>query len=258
MGVVFFAHDFELDRPVAIKVLRPELSTASLVERFISESRLLARVRHPNVVPVHRAGEADGLFYFVMDVVEGETLTQRLRRGRLSRLEMLKLGRDVLDGLETAHALGFIHRDVKPANIFLVGTRAILADFGIAQSVAIQPGAGVGAGTPGYMSPEQAAGGEVTTRSDLYSVGAVLYEALTGRDWNPRDADWRGVSLAIARTLRRALAVKPEDRWADARSFRRALWQIRARRYMKRAALLAAGGLVAGAIGTLLCYGGAS
>lgn len=258
MGVVFLAHHFELDRPVAIKVMRPELATAPLVERFMSESRLLAGVRHPNVVPIHHAGEADGLFYFVMDLVEGETLAQRLARGRLTRQEALKLGRDVLDGLEATHRMGLIHRDVKPGNIFLVGTRAVLVDFGIAKSLATRPKAGSVTGiigTPGYMSPEQASVGEATSRSDLYSVGAVLYEALTGRGWNPvNDADWRGVPFAIARTLRRALAPKPDDRWPDARSFRRALWQLRARRYLIRAAMLTAGGLLAGVIGTLVCF----
>jgi hypothetical protein len=256
MGSVFLAHDTALDRPVAVKVMRPELATARAAERFLHEARTLASLRHPNVVPVHRAGEADGLFYYIMEYVAGETLEQRLRRGPLPPTDALKLGRDLLDGLEAAHRAGIIHRDLKPANIFLVGSRALLGDFGISRSIsaaAEQPTTeGRKVGTPGYQPPEQAAGAEATVRTDVYAAATVLYEAFTGRRWPYDDAaDWSGVPRAVARVLRRGLAWAPKDRWPDAASFRKALWRTRTRRYVQYTVLLTGAGLVAGVAGAL-------
>lgn len=255
MGRVFLSHDIALDRPVAIKVMRPELATAHAAERFLREARTLAHLKHPNVVPVHTAGEKDGLFYYVMDYVESETLAQRLTRGTLSTDEARKLGRDLLDGLETVHHAGVVHRDIKPSNIF-VGERTLLSDFGIAKPLesgeppTTRPGHAVG--TPGYMPPEQAVGGAVTTRTDLYAVGMVLYETLTGRRWSilaaPEHADWSGVPRRLAPVLRRALAWAPEERWPDAASFRRALWNTRTRPYIERTLALAGAALVVGAV----------
>ncbi|NIR60768.1 MAG: serine/threonine protein kinase, partial [Gammaproteobacteria bacterium] len=177
MGSIFLARDPTLERQVAVKILRPELATARAAERFLREARILASLSHPNVVPVHSAGEADGLFYYVMDYVEGETLGARLERGALSRDEAAKLGTDLLAALEASHAHGIVHRDVKPANIFLVADRALLGDFGIAKPLD-EPGgltaAGDLVGTPSYMAPEQLEG-EVTPRTDLYAAGMVLY-----------------------------------------------------------------------------------
>jgi tetratricopeptide (TPR) repeat protein/predicted Ser/Thr protein kinase len=255
MGVVFLARDVQLDRMVAIKILRPELATAEATERFVREARTLANVRHSHVVPIHRAGEAGGFFYYVMDYVKGETLADRLRRGSLSRADAVKLGRDVLDALEAVHEMGVVHRDVKPSNIFLMRDRALLADFGISTSsgpqTAGEPGAVGVTGTPGYMPPEQAFGWEVTPRTDLYAFGMVLYQALTGRRWitllPEEQPDWAGVPRSVLPILRRALAWNPADRWPDARTFRHRLWRTRTTKYRRRTLLLTLSGLVAGA-----------
>ncbi|MBI4499968.1 MAG: serine/threonine protein kinase [Gemmatimonadetes bacterium] len=246
MGIVFLARDLTLDRLVAVKIIRPELATAQATESFLREARILASLRHPHIVTVYRAGEAAGLFYYIMELVEGETLHDRLRRGPLAPPDALKLGRDLLDGLEAVHQAGVVHRDIKPANVFLLGHRTLLADFGIARPPSVDS---AGQGTPAYMSPEQMTGGPVTPQSDIFAVGLLLYEAHTGV--RPpalgEKTDWSRVPRSVARVLRRALAPLPEDRWPDARSFRRALWRTRARRYAGRAALLTLGGLVAGA-----------
>jgi serine/threonine protein kinase len=231
MGAVFRGYDRSLDRAVAIKVLRPELATARGAERFMHEARTLAQLSHPNVVPVHQAGEAGGLYYFIMDFLEGETLRDRLEQGPLTSREAVKMGRDILSALDAVHAAGVVHRDVKPANVILLGDRAVLGDFGIAKDVdpAVEPLTGVGerVGSPGYMAPEHIAGGQSTERSDLYAAGMILYESITGRKWpsmgGPSDADWSGVPRRVHRVLERALATAPENRWADAAMFAAAL-----------------------------------
>src|SRR5512139_427082 len=224
MGVVFLARDPALERAVAVKVLRPEQATAAAAERFLREARLLARVRHPNVVQVHQAGEADGLFYFVMDRVTGPSLSARLQSGPLPLPETLGVGRDLLAALAAVHQQGVVHRDLKPANTFLEDGRALLADFGIARTSSedrteplTRPGQSPG--TPDYMAPEQVRGEPATVRTDLYAAGMVLYECATGRRWpalaDPATADWRGVPAALSAALRRALALSPGDRWPD-------------------------------------------
>lgn len=237
MGTVLLARDITLERPVAIKMLRPELATAVAAERFLREARILAKLSHPNVVPIHDAGEVDGLFYYVMDCIQGETLDKRLERGPLREDDVVRLGRDLLAALEAAHGTGVIHRDVKPSNVFLVEGRALLGDFGVAKPVEegqkklTTPGRQPG--TPDYMPPEQI-GGQVTPRTDLYAVGMVLFEAATGKRWSvlkrTDDADWTGVPGRLARVLQRALAWSPEERWEDAPTFRRALLQKAGRR----------------------------
>src|SRR4026209_618804 len=181
MCTVFLGRDERLARAVAIKILRPELSTAVAVERFLREAQYLANLNHPNILPVHFAGERDGLVYYVMDYVAGDTLDRRIARGALGLNETISLGQGLLGALAAAHGKGVIHRDIKPSNIFLSDKRPMLGDFGIAHALdstdpaLTLPGASVG--TPLYMAPEQATGGSVSAASDLYAVGLVLFEA---------------------------------------------------------------------------------
>ena len=243
MGVVVLARDIRLDRLVAIKVIRPELATESAIQRFVREAKLLARLSHPNIVPVHDAGVADGLPYYAMEYVEGRTLAERLADGPLGIGAALTLGEALLDALAAAHRQDVVHRDIKPANIFVSDDRILLVDFGAAQvdtgdTALTETGALVG--TPAYMAPEQLTGGEITPQTDLYAVAMVLYEACTGERWQPAAApehgDWSRLPKDLSRTLMRALAVRPEARWPTADAFREAL---RPRRRVGTAILLA-------------------
>ncbi len=188
MGTVFLAHDVTLDRPVAIKVISPDVTTSSEIrERFVQEAKTVARLRHPNIVAVYAAGEADGLLYFVMEYVPGESLRDRLtREGSVKGDEATAILHDMALALDYAHAAGIVHRDVKPENVLLDREtgRAMLTDFGVARAFERDSqltGAGFVLGSPRYMSPEQASG-EATLdgRSDLYSLGLVGYEMLAG------------------------------------------------------------------------------
>ncbi len=235
MGTVYLGRDQRLARAVAIKILRPELSTAVAVERFLREAQYLANLNHPNILPVHFAGEGSGLVYYVMDYVDGDTLDRRIARGPLGLKDTISLGRGLLGALVAAHTKGVIHRDIKPANIFLSDRRPMLGDFGIAHAVnsddpaLTSPGASVG--TPLYMAPEQWTGGPVTTRTDIYAVGLVLFEACTGRRWaqmaRPEQGDWSGVPHQLVDALWTALQWLPQDRWADAQTFAEALADAR-------------------------------
>ncbi|MFB3112495.1 MAG: protein kinase, partial [Gemmatimonadales bacterium] len=257
MGIVFLARHLGLDRRVAIKVLAPELASSVAAQRFLHEARILASLSHSHVIPIHHVGEADGLFYYVMDYIDGDTLADALGRGPMSVEDVVKLGRDLLDALEAVHDRDVVHRDVKPANIFLSGKRALLGDFGIAKQdsgsdqTLTQPGGVIG--TPSYMAPEQLAGETVTARTDIYAVAMVLYEALTCRQWkvviDPGEASWAGIPMGVARVLRGALAFLPADRWPDAVTFRHKLWGTRVRRYQWRTAALTAAGIVVGVLG---------
>ena len=255
MGVVFLGRDTVLDRPVAIKVLRPELATAVLAERFLREARVLAKLDHPNIVKIYQAGQADGLYYFVMDRIVGETLADRLDRGPLAPANVSRLGRDILDALGAIHRAGVVHRDLKPGNILLDGPHAVVTDFGIAREDAGLPSGlttpGLVFGTPAYMAPEQAMGLSATPRSDLFAVGATLFEAATGRRFDRADADgWAFLPSSLATALRRALDLEPERRWPSAEAFRAAL-EERAPRTTR----LAIGGLVvAAAVGAWLMW----
>lgn len=188
MGSVFRAHDEALDRPVAIKVVAPDVAaSAELRQRFVQESRTVARLRHPHIVAVYSAGEADGLLYFVMEFVPGESLRDRLtREDRLAEAEAVPILRDIALALDYAHAQGLVHRDVKPENVLLDRDtgRAMLTDFGVARALQgnLQiTGAGFVLGSPRYMSPEQASGdADIDGRSDLYSLGLIAVEMLTG------------------------------------------------------------------------------
>ena len=231
MGLVFRARDLQLDKTVAIKIIRPDMATAAAAERFLREARILASCSHPNIVPVHRAGEADGIRYYVMDFLEGETLAARLERGPLPADEALQLADDLLGALAVVHERGVVHRDVKPSNIVLSQGRALLTDFGISKAPAsgqsTLTGAGDVIGTPGFMPPEQLAGGEVGAATDVCAAGMVIFQALTGRPWvfdqQSDHADWSGVPSSAARALRRALAWRAPERFETAGDFRRAL-----------------------------------
>jgi eukaryotic-like serine/threonine-protein kinase len=187
MATVYLAHDVRHDRSVALKVLKPELAAALGPERFGREVRLTARLEHPHILPLLDSGDADGLLYYVMPYVEGESLRDRLNREKqLPIPEAVRIAREVADALSYAHSHGVIHRDIKPENILISLDHARVADFGIARVVTEAGGdkltrTGLAVGTPIYMSPEQAAGDEaLDARSDIYSVGCVLYEMLAG------------------------------------------------------------------------------
>jgi eukaryotic-like serine/threonine-protein kinase len=187
MATVYLAHDLRHDRDVAIKVLHPELAAALGAERFLSEIKTTAKLQHPHILPLLDSGEADGLLFYVMPYVRGETLRTRLEREKqLPIADALRIAREAADALGAAHALGIIHRDIKPENILLQGGHALVADFGIALAVQQAGGqrmtqTGLSLGTPQYMSPEQALGEKtVDARADVYALGAVTYEMLTG------------------------------------------------------------------------------
>ncbi len=251
MGVVYRARDERLHRRVAVKVLPPELAfQREIRERFAREAQTAARLAHPHIVPIHDVGEGNGIVYFVMGLVEGESLAARVkRRGRLPADEARRIMRETADALSAAHELGVIHRDIKPDNILLEGARGrvMVTDFGIAKAVsatsnATLTSAGMAIGTPSFMSPEQAAGErEIDGRSDIYSLGVVSYYMLAGElPFNaptvagilmkhitepapllherfpdvPED-----LSLAVARCLEK----DPTNRWIKADALRRAL-----------------------------------
>jgi serine/threonine-protein kinase len=251
MGVVFRARDERLHRRVAIKVLPPELAFQKEIrERFTREAQTSARLSHPHIVPIHDVGDGNGLVYFIMGLVEGESLGARLkRRGRLPPEEARRIMRETADALSAAHAVSVIHRDIKPDNILLEGTRGrvMVTDFGIAKALsnssgATLTGAGIAIGTPQFMSPEQAAGERTLDgRSDLYSLGVVTYQMLAGdlpfnaptvaavlmkqiTEAAPilhlQDASIpEDLSLAVSRCLEK----DPENRWPTADALRRAL-----------------------------------
>jgi len=187
MATVYLAHDIKHGRDVAIKVMRPEVSAAVAIDRFLLEIQTTARLQHPHIVPVFDSGSADGQHYFVMPVVEGESLRARMdREGPLAVDECVRLIVEVAGALDYAHGQGILHRDLKPENILLSRGHALLADFGIARGVG-KPEVerltqmGMSLGTPAYMSPEQATGDrELTAASDEYGLASILFELLTG------------------------------------------------------------------------------
>jgi serine/threonine-protein kinase len=254
MGAVFLARDLRLDRLVAIKVLPPELAVRpELRERFLRETRTAAAFSHPNIVSVHSVEETASLLFFVMSYVEGETLTERVKRqGPLPVPDATRLIQEVAWALSYAHARGVVHRDVKPDNILLERAtgRALVMDFGIARSLAVSGLTQMGetVGTPHFMSPEQAAGDTLDGRSDLYSLGVTAYFAVTGR--LPFDAESaQAVMVAhlsqpvvpvarfrpdlpppLATAIDRCLAKSPADRFSTGEALVEALEQVRARR----------------------------
>ena len=187
MATVYLAEDLKHHRNVALKVLHPELAAVLGAERFLAEIRTTANLQHPHILPLHDSGQADGLLFYVMPYVEGETLRARLsREQQLPIDDAIRITREVASALDYAHRHGVIHRDIKPENILLDEGQALIADFGIALAVSSAGSqrmtqTGMSLGTPEYMSPEQALGERtVTARSDIYALGCVLYEMLTG------------------------------------------------------------------------------
>ena len=187
MGVVFQAEDPHLQRLVALKAMLPGLATSdSAKQRFLREARAAAALKHDHIVTIHQVGEDRGAPYLAMEFLEGEPLDDRLKReGKLPLADVLRIGREMAEGLAAAHERGLIHRDIKPANVWLEGKkgRVKILDFGLARAATgeahlTQSGAIVG--TPAYMAPEQAQGKEVDPRSDLFSLGCVLYRMATG------------------------------------------------------------------------------
>jgi serine/threonine-protein kinase len=253
MGAVFLARDLKLDRLVAIKVLPPEMAVRpELRERFLRETRTAASFSHPNIVSVHSVEETPGLLFFVMSYIEGETLTQRVKRqGPLPVPEAIRMLQEVAWALSYAHGRGVVHRDIKPDNVLLERStgRALVMDFGIARSVAASGLTQVGEaiGTPHFMSPEQAAGDKVDGRSDLYSLGVVAYFAVSGR--LPFDGDSaQAVMVAhisqpaapitrfrpdlpapLASAIDRCLAKSPEERFPTGEAMVESLEQVRGR-----------------------------
>ena len=244
MATVYLAVDLKHSRKVALKVMRPELAATLGSERFLREVEIAGRLNHPHILPMHDSGEAEGLLYYVMPYIEGESLRDRIKReGQLPVEESLKLAREISEALAYAHAQGVIHRDMKPANVLLSAGHALVADFGIARAVggdAITH-TGLAIGTPQYMSPEQAMGSPVDGRTDVYSVGAVLYEMLAGDPpfggpnsqailtksltQPPRalTESRPAISPAINTLVARALEKDPTARYPDAKAFADAL-----------------------------------
>ena len=248
MATVYLARDVRHKRPVALKVLDPELSKSLGVERFLREIELAARLTHPHILPVHDSGEAAGIIYYVMPFVEGESLRHRMDRdGPLDVDVALGIGGEIADALAYAHQQGVIHRDVKPENVLLFQGHATLADFGVARASARSGGehltqTGLIVGTPAYMSPEQAVGDrEIDGASDIYSLACVLYEMLAGEppfasasvaatiarritsappSVRERRAD---VGELLAGELQRAMATDAAERHQDASAFAEAL-----------------------------------
>ena len=247
-ATVYLATDQKHQREVALKVLRPEVASAIGLERFVREIEISARLRHPNILPLFDSGEADGLFYYVMPFVEGESLRDILNREtQLSIDDTLRIAQEVADALALAHSHGVVHRDVKPENILIDAGHAVVTDFGIARAILEVEsdkltGSGIAVGTPEYMSPEQAAGGgEIDPRSDIYSLGCVLYEMLVGEPpfegrtlqaiiarhmtgVIPKPSETRStVPAAVDTIVERALAKVPADRFGGAEQLAEAL-----------------------------------
>ena len=246
MASVYLAHDLQHDRPVALKVILPELAAVTGNERFQREIRLAARLQHPHILSVYDSGESAGQLWYTMPFVEGESLRDRLtRETQLPVEEAVRIVREAALALDYAHRHGVVHRDIKPENILLTDGQALVADFGIARALDAEgslTGTGLAVGTPAYMSPEQATGEKnLDGRSDIYALGCVLYELLAGEPPfqgptvpaiiarllsetpRPLSAVRTAVSPPLSNLVTKAMARTPADRFATAAEFARAL-----------------------------------
>ena len=248
MATVFLARDLRHGNRVALKVLSPDLASMVSGERFTREIRITAGLQHPHILPVFDSGQVNGLPYYVMPFVDGPTVEQRIKNeGPLPIGEALEIAHEVADALAHAHSRGFVHRDIKPSNILLAHGHAVVADFGIARAVEPETAdhdltrTGIAVGTAAYMSPEQSAGEDVDGRSDVYSLGCVLYEMLAGKPpfsaTSPRalmakhwmnevpslSAARKSVRRSIEALVFKALAKRPDQRFASAAEFEDAI-----------------------------------
>ena len=251
MSRVFVAHETSLGRQVVVKVLLPELAAGVSVDRFRREIQLAARLQHPHIVPLLSAGESNGLPFFTMPFVVGESLRARVARGELPIGEAVHILRDVVSAVAYAHDFGVVHRDIKPDNVLLSGGVAVVTDFGVAKAVSASTDAaqhtsltsmGVALGTPAYMAPEQAtADPNVDHRADIYALGAMAYEMLTGRppfagrtaqatlaahvveEPEPIDRRRPGLPPALSAMVMQCLAKRPADRPQSAGELRHTL-----------------------------------
>jgi serine/threonine-protein kinase len=268
MATVYLAHDVRHSRKVALKVLRPELAAVIGAERFLAEIKLTANLQHPHILPLFDSGEADGYLFYVMPFIEGETLRDRLTREKqLPVGDALRIAGEIAAALDYAHRHDVVHRDIKPENILLHDGSALVADFGIALAASKASGArmtetGMSLGTPHYMSPEQAMGErEITPRSDVYALGAVVYEMLTGEppftghtaqavvarvlteSPRPLGVQRHTIPRHVEAAVLTALEKLPADRFATAAEFAEAL---KDRSYTTTVAVPAASGPLAG------------
>jgi serine/threonine-protein kinase len=253
MATVYLATDLRHHRRVALKVLQPELAAALGTQRFLREIEVAAALTHPHIVPLHDSGETGEFIFYVMPFIEGESLRERLvRDGALPAAEAVRIAREVAEALEYAHAHGVVHRDIKPENILLSSGHAVVSDFGIARAIGVAGGGqltevGSAVGSPKYMSPEQVEGDpELDGRSDIYSLGCVLYEAVTGTtpfggttsmgmmvrrlmDTPPPMRSVRpDVTPALEAVVRKAMARIPAERFSTAAELSSALAALEA------------------------------
>jgi hypothetical protein len=247
MATVYLAQDLKHERPVAVKVLKPELAASIASERFLNEIGIAARLTHPHILTLHDSGEADGFLYYVMPFVEGSLRRLFQDKGPLRAKRALEITEEVADALSYAHRQGIVHRDIKPENILLAQGHAVVADFGVARAITTSGGAhltrtGFPVGTLGYMSPEQAAGRvDLDERTDIYSLACVFYEAVIGETpgmWITEEAGRLGRFIdappghrdridrlpgGVEWTLVRAMCLRPEERFLTAGEFAQAL-----------------------------------
>lgn len=285
MATVFLAQDLRHDRPVALKVLRPELAASIGTDRFLHEIKITAHLRHPHILPVFDSGETAGELWYTMPFVEGESLRQLLaRQQKLDLPDALRITSEIASALGHAHRHGIVHRDVKPENILLEDRQAVIADFGVARAVDAAAGerltgTGLAVGTPAYISPEEASGSEaVDGRADIYALGCVLYEMLSGEPPfvgatpqaiiaqrfhatpTPITKRRSGIPRPVAYALERALATRPEDRFNSAEEFATALEgthvPLRSRLPLAGSRMRSRRGLMLIGLALVLCFGG--